>query len=74
MNDTPLRAAFSGQLVPQDPEDDLDYVPNTAREHRVRLAMNNAYAFGGNNATATIASPLRDSASDNSRSSCGISP
>ncbi len=29
----------------------LDFVPNTARQLRVRLAMNNAYAFGGNNAS-----------------------
>ena len=38
----------------EDPEDDLDYVPNVARETRVTLAMNNAYAFGGNNASVLL--------------------
>jgi 3-oxoacyl-[acyl-carrier-protein] synthase II len=35
----------------EEPEDDLDFVPNRARQIDVRLAMNNAYAFGGNNAS-----------------------
>jgi 3-oxoacyl-[acyl-carrier-protein] synthase II len=32
-----------------DPECDLDCVPNKARKKRIDIAMNNSYAFGGNN-------------------------
>jgi 3-oxoacyl-[acyl-carrier-protein] synthase II len=41
-------------LEEPDPECDLDYVPNRAREHTVSVAMNNAYAFGGNNASLVL--------------------
>lgn len=35
----------------QDPECDLDYVPNTARQMPVNAVVNNSFGFGGHNAS-----------------------
>jgi 3-oxoacyl-[acyl-carrier-protein] synthase II len=37
-----------------DPECDLDYTPNTAREKEVRVVLNNSFGFGGHNATLLV--------------------
>jgi len=37
-----------------DPECDIDCVPNQAKRHRVNIALNNSYAFGGNNASLVL--------------------
>jgi 3-oxoacyl-[acyl-carrier-protein] synthase II len=52
-----IQAIKTGILPPTinqehpDPECDLDYVPNEAREQEVEVGMSNSFGFGGHNAT-----------------------
>ncbi len=52
-----IMAMLDGILPPTinlenpDPACDLDYVPNVAREAKVKVVVNNSFGFGGHNAT-----------------------
>jgi 3-oxoacyl-[acyl-carrier-protein] synthase II len=53
--------ALSKEIIPPtinyfepDPECDLDYVPNVAREHKAEAALSNSFAFGGNCAVLAL--------------------
>jgi beta-ketoacyl-acyl-carrier-protein synthase II len=55
-----VQAVRSGCVPPTihyqtpDPQCDLDYIPNQAREQRVEVALNNAFGFGGHNAVLVV--------------------
>ncbi|HLO28945.1 MAG TPA: beta-ketoacyl-ACP synthase II [Anaerolineales bacterium] len=55
-----VKAVCEGILPPTihyetpDPECDLDYIPNEAREKKIDLAISNAFGFGGHNAVLAI--------------------
>jgi 3-oxoacyl-[acyl-carrier-protein] synthase II len=41
-------------LVNQDPECDLDFVPNAARRMPMRVALSNSFGFGGTNGSLVL--------------------
>jgi 3-oxoacyl-[acyl-carrier-protein] synthase II len=53
-------AIRDGKLPPtinyevEDPECDLDYIPNEARDADVRVAVSNSFGFGGHNASLVL--------------------
>lgn len=55
-----VQAVREGVLPPTvhyetpDPELDLDYIPNTAREAKIKVAISNAFGFGGHNAVLVV--------------------
>jgi 3-oxoacyl-[acyl-carrier-protein] synthase II len=46
----------TANLFNRDPKCDLDFVPNTARDMKIRAALSNSFGFGGTNATLAFRS------------------
>jgi 3-oxoacyl-[acyl-carrier-protein] synthase II len=53
--------ALQSQVLPgtinldhHDPDCDLDYIPNEARDAKVQIAISNSFAFGGQNGTLVV--------------------
>ena len=44
----------SSNIFNQDPQCDLDYVPNTARKMKIEVALSNSFGFGGTNGTLIL--------------------
>lgn len=42
-------------IINPDPECDLDYVPDTARDMEIKYALSNSFGFGGTNGTLVLA-------------------
>jgi 3-oxoacyl-[acyl-carrier-protein] synthase II len=57
---TCIEAMRTGILPPTmnyetpDPECDLDYIPNKAREHKTRNCLSNSFGFGGQNTSLVV--------------------
>jgi 3-oxoacyl-[acyl-carrier-protein] synthase II len=55
-----ILAIRDGKLPPtinyevEDPECDLDYIPNTSRDADVRISVSNSFGFGGHNASIVL--------------------
>ena len=41
-------------LFESDPECDLDYIPHTARDSKIKVALSNSYGFGGTNVSVAL--------------------